>query len=56
MPPSTMSAPMAMMIAEEPLKPLPLPAVAVVVTVGVAVVVGVDTLCCGNPGANGFVP
>jgi hypothetical protein len=44
MPPSTMSAPIAMTIADEPLKPLPLPAVAVVVMAGAAVVVVVDTL------------
>jgi hypothetical protein len=44
-PPSTTSAPIAMMIAELPLKPLPLPAVAVVLMVGVGVDVdGIDTL------------
>jgi len=55
-PPSTTIAPMAMMIAELPLKALPLPAVVVVLTVGAAVVVvGVDTVCWGNPGNNGLV-
>jgi hypothetical protein len=45
MPPSTMSAPIAMMSAELPENALPLPAVGVVVIVGTAVVVdGIDTL------------
>src|ERR1700733_11405618 len=38
MPPSTINAPIAMMIAELPLKALPPPAVALVLTVGTAVV------------------
>ena len=44
-PPSTTSAPMAMMIAELPLNPLPPPPVVVVVIVGVGVdVEGIETL------------
>jgi len=55
-PPSTTSAPIAMMIAELPFRPLALPAVLVDVIVGVAVVVvGTETVGCGNPGANGLL-
>ncbi len=55
-PPSMTIAPIAMISAELPLKPLPLPAVGVDVTVGVTVVVeGVETLCCGKPGDSGLV-
>jgi hypothetical protein len=44
-PPSTTSAPIAMMMAELPVNALPLPAVLVVEIVGTAVeVVGIDTL------------
>jgi hypothetical protein len=54
-PPRTTIAPIAITIAEVPLKPLPLPAVEVVVIVGVGVLVdGIDTLGCGNPGESGF--
>jgi hypothetical protein len=57
MPPSTTSAPIAMMMAELPVKALPLPAVLVVEIVGTAVVVvGIDTLGCGNPGDRGLLP
>ena len=55
MPPSTTIAPIAMMIAEFPVRPLPDPAVVLVVIVGAAVVVvGIETLGCGKPGERGL--
>src|SRR5437763_13291514 len=58
MPPSTISAPIAMMIAELPLNPLPLPALVAVLIVGTAgvVEVGIETLGCGKPGERGLLP
>lgn len=55
-PPSTTIAPMAMMMAELPDRPLAPPLVELV-TVGVAVVVvvGVETEGCGKPGESGLL-
>jgi len=57
-PPRTIIAPIAMISAELPVKPLPLPAVVLVEIVGAAVVevVGIDTLGWGKPGDSGLPP